>query len=125
MLICPNDGSELNTIRIEDIPVDQCPVCGGYWLDRGELETLGEKHGAHLKPVHIGDVSIVDSARLCPRDKRALHKHDFAEHTGFSLEQCPTCFGLWLEMTELSNILAYLDKDGAYTEPTLSEQVML
>jgi Zn-finger nucleic acid-binding protein len=125
MLNCPNDGSELTPVTIEDIPVDQCPACGGFWLDRGELETLGEKHGAHMRPVTLGDISVVDETRQCPRDRSALHKHDFAEHTGFYIEQCPTCQGVWLEMDQLTAILGYLDKDGAYTEPTLSEQVML
>jgi Zn-finger nucleic acid-binding protein len=125
MLTCPNDGNELTTVQIERVPVDQCPVCGGYWLDRGELETLAEKHGAHLNPIQIGDISLVSSTRRCPQDKTPLHKHKFTEHSDVQLEQCPQCQGIWLEMTDLTSVLDYLDAGGDYNDPTLSEQVML
>jgi Zn-finger nucleic acid-binding protein len=124
MLKCPNDGTPLASISIENVSVDQCSVCGGYWLLRGELETLGEHHGAHLASITIGPVEIVDSKRWCPQDGAQLCQHEFAEHTGIRIDQCPTCQGIWLEKTELSSILGYLD-EGSHTEPTLTERAML
>jgi len=126
-LKCPNDGTVLTSISIENVPIDQCPVCSGMWLQRGELETLGEHHGKHLVPITIGEVSVIDSKRRCPQDGEQLCQHEFADHSGIIIDQCPTCQGIWLEQTELSGILSYLDSDGADvpTEPTLSQKVML
>ena len=68
MLTCPNDGSTLTALEIESVPVSQCPTCGGHWLQRYELERLGEKHDAHLPPIVVGQIGIVDSLRKCPED---------------------------------------------------------
>jgi uncharacterized protein len=125
MLTCPNDGAALQAITIEGIPVDQCPICGGHWLQRGELEILGEHHGIHMEPITVGEVAIVDSRRKCPQDGTQLRQHEFAEHSAITIDQCPACQGIWLDKTELSSILGYLDAKGVHTEPTLSQRVML
>jgi Zn-finger nucleic acid-binding protein len=125
MLTCPNDGTALTTISIEGVSVDQCPACAGHWLQRGELELLGEHHGARMEPITVGDVAIVDSRRKCPQDGTQLRQHEFAEHSDVAIDQCPTCQGIWLDRTELSSILGYLDAEGVHTDPTLSQRVML
>jgi Zn-finger nucleic acid-binding protein len=124
MLTCPNDGTALTAIRVEDVPVDQCPVCGGYWLQRGELEMIGEQHHAHLKPIMVGDIGVVNSQRKCPQDSNPLREHEFVEHTGIKIDQCPSCQGIWLDKAELAAILNYLD-DGSHNEPTLSQRAIL
>lgn len=45
---CPKCGMELIEIKFQDIEVDECPSCKGFWLDCGELENLlpeSEKSG--------------------------------------------------------------------------------
>jgi hypothetical protein len=37
---CPRDGADLKEQHIEDVKIDECPECGGVWLDRGELDQL-------------------------------------------------------------------------------------
>jgi hypothetical protein len=37
---CPRDGSDLKEQHVENVKIDECPVCGGVWLDKGELELL-------------------------------------------------------------------------------------
>ena len=125
MLTCPNDGTALTQVQIENVPVDQCSVCGGQWLQRGELETLSDHHKAHLDPVTIGRIGVTPSHRKCPLDGTEMRQHEFMEHTGIKIDQCPKCQGIWLDKSELSNMLTYLDTEGVQTEPTLSERVML
>jgi len=125
MLTCPNDGTALATVQIEDVTLDQCPTCGGHWLQRGELETLGERHDAYLDPITVGRVGTVDSKRKCPLDCTQLVQHEFVLHTGIKIDQCPQCQGIWLEKFELSNLLRYLDTEGVHREPTMSQRVML
>ena len=37
---CPRDGAALKEQHIENVKIDECPECGGVWLDKGELEQL-------------------------------------------------------------------------------------
>ncbi|MEQ1693103.1 MAG: zf-TFIIB domain-containing protein [Gemmatimonas sp.] len=37
---CPRDGSALVAKEHNHVTIDQCPQCGGLWLDKGELEIL-------------------------------------------------------------------------------------
>ena len=37
---CPKCGLELHTLHMRKVDVDACMSCGGFWLDKGELEKL-------------------------------------------------------------------------------------
>ena len=39
---CPKDGSDLTEREHHHVKVDECPECGGIWLDKGELEMIEE-----------------------------------------------------------------------------------
>ena len=41
-MICPNCAREMEHVNRHGVTLDRCEVCGGIWLDRGELETLIE-----------------------------------------------------------------------------------
>lgn len=38
MRACPNDGAPMRQFQKKNIVIDQCPNCGGVFLDAGELE---------------------------------------------------------------------------------------
>ena len=38
LISCPKDGEPMNRVTLGSVGVDRCPVCGGVWLDAGELE---------------------------------------------------------------------------------------
>ena len=40
---CPRDGDRLATVQEHGVTVEECPTCGGMWLDRGELETVAAR----------------------------------------------------------------------------------
>ena len=43
---CPNDGAAMKKVNFNihtDIILDFCPNCGGFWLDRGELERINSE----------------------------------------------------------------------------------
>jgi hypothetical protein len=46
---CPKCGNDLHTVRYKSMPVERCFVCGGTWLDQGELEKLAGKEPGFLK----------------------------------------------------------------------------
>ena len=38
---CPRCGADLEEQHAEHVKIDECPECGGIWLDKGELDQLG------------------------------------------------------------------------------------
>jgi ribosomal protein L37AE/L43A len=40
---CPRCGTALQERVQHDITVDECPTCGGLWLDRGEMDQLARR----------------------------------------------------------------------------------
>lgn len=41
-MICPRCGQTLQERAEHGVTVDECPGCGGVWLDKGELEALAQ-----------------------------------------------------------------------------------
>jgi len=41
-IICLRDGTPMKRRVLEDVEVDVCGSCGGFWVDGGELEELEE-----------------------------------------------------------------------------------
>jgi DNA repair exonuclease SbcCD ATPase subunit len=40
---CPKCGHSLEQRTLHEVGVEECPECGGMWLDKGELEVLAER----------------------------------------------------------------------------------
>jgi rubrerythrin len=40
---CPKCGVQLQRREQHRVEVDECPSCGGIWLDRGELEEIARR----------------------------------------------------------------------------------
>jgi Zn-finger nucleic acid-binding protein len=34
------EGREMERVAVDNVEIDKCPVCGGMWLDPGELDLL-------------------------------------------------------------------------------------
>jgi hypothetical protein len=44
---CPRDGATLVSKHSGAVAVDECPECGGIWLDKGELDILAAGNVHH------------------------------------------------------------------------------
>jgi len=40
---CPKCGTLLTQSVLQEVTVDECPGCGGIWLDKGEFEELAKR----------------------------------------------------------------------------------
>ncbi len=49
---CPIDATPLAMIDRSGVEIDCCPTCRGVWLDRGELDRIIERAGAH-EPLNV------------------------------------------------------------------------
>jgi hypothetical protein len=43
---CPRCGADLKERHAEHVRIDECPECGGIWLDKGELDQLARVNRA-------------------------------------------------------------------------------
>ena len=41
--LCPRCGTALAEHEHMGVSIDECTACGGIWLDKGELEAIGER----------------------------------------------------------------------------------
>jgi hypothetical protein len=48
---CPKCGADLETKDYQGVQIDQCPECGGMWLDAGEAETLMKKESGGITSI--------------------------------------------------------------------------
>lgn len=64
---CPVCKKAMITLELRDVETDFCPVCGGIWLDKGELDVLlddSEKTTILLNSFKTA--SSDETARKCP-----------------------------------------------------------
>jgi Zn-finger nucleic acid-binding protein len=40
---CPKDGHDLVATQYHGVQIENCPHCGGMWLDAGELEVVAHE----------------------------------------------------------------------------------
>lgn len=40
---CPKCGEPLRPRVLHEVTVDECPACGGLWLDKGEFEAVARR----------------------------------------------------------------------------------
>jgi uncharacterized protein len=59
---CSNCGFEMHPIVFKGVTVQQCPNCGGIFLDSGALEVLAGKEGGFISAV----LSIFQTEGLNP-----------------------------------------------------------
>ena len=113
-LACKN---AMITLELQDVEVDHCTMCGGIWLDAGELEVLlGNSGGAIelLKSFEI-DSKCAERARKCPICLKRMQKISVGSaHPQVLIDKCAKGDGLWFDKNELQNIFdnADLDKDN-------------
>lgn len=115
---CPVHGAILEKINVgDDIDVETCPVGGGMYLDRGELDKLAAPHSGDLEFssvdldsfTHEDDHGVIE----CPADPGTeMRKVEFNIYTGIILDYCGKCRGFWVspaELTRINEIVEELD----------------
>jgi Zn-finger nucleic acid-binding protein len=111
--LCPRCDQPL-TDRVEmDLLLDLCRICGGLWLDQGELRKLVRRSPAELRQLErevgtIGSKAVTDLDReqrlLCPACHVPIHSRRYAGDSGVFLNTCECCRGTWLDAAELTAV---------------------
>ena len=68
-MVCPRCGNTMDLEKAEDVEVDVCLLCGGVWLDEGELEDLKQKAEKGY------ELDMVEKEKELGEEKRYKQKH--------------------------------------------------
>ena len=106
---CPRDASPLQSEHIQNADVLRCPVCGGMFLEHGDLNRVAASTSGDLEFSTLDQDTFQhdDGAGLteCPRDRDVMMKKvEFNIGTNIILDWCETCRGFWLDANELVRI---------------------
>jgi membrane associated rhomboid family serine protease len=103
---CPDCRVPLRPFRLEKVLVDFCLRCSGMWLDRGELEALSGRRVAPGEKDRVG-TQPQKGSRACPACSASLYRRELGPDSGVTIDECPTCAGVWLDKGELSAAKKY------------------
>jgi len=114
---CPVCENAMITLELADVEIDHCTVCGGIWLDAGELEMLldDRKRAKYLLDSFNIDKFCKEEHRKCPICFKKMQKIVVGTSTPVLLiDKCSKNHGLWFDQGELKEILdkAQLDEES-------------
>jgi Zn-dependent protease with chaperone function len=120
---CPQcEGQSLEPVLTQNgVEVDRCPLCGGIWLDRGELllfarnpKRIEEEIGQGWPP------KATASSFKSPKTDQIMLSFSILPHK-VRLHACPDTHGIWVEGNEIRNLLASKEFFGLDLDRQLSE----
>ncbi len=113
---CPSCSfAPMQAMQYEGVTVENCPQCGGYWLDKAELNIINTVREKKFDPETcraIADQTGVQGVKLenvdrdlvCPKCGATTDPVNFGGNTGIILDRCTGCGGFWLDKGELANV---------------------
>jgi Zn-finger nucleic acid-binding protein len=117
---CPACNRTLTAVTIAGVAVDVCQDgCAGIWFDQGELgsfDEASEDAGRILLELTSRPSISADTSRRyrCPKcPDSVLMRRFFSANRAVTVDECPTCAGIWLDSGELQRIRAEYDSEDA------------
>jgi len=129
---CVSCGGELVGQEAFGLRIDHCRLCGGIWLDRGELDQLVSAEDEDVRWMDLDlwaeaqKVTGAVSDHPCPYGHGPLATLTYGD-SGVQVDVCRTCGGVWLDAGEFERIVDYLEKQaeslslGGYIRESLHE----
>jgi Zn-finger nucleic acid-binding protein len=118
---CPACGRALAQRTVGDLTVDACEGgCGGIWFDNFELQKVDEPSeavGEQLLDISADPALTIDRTQRyrCPKcdPPPVLMRHFESIQRKATIDQCPSCNGVWLDPGELRTIRSEYPSDAA------------
>lgn len=98
---CPKCNAELIVVERDNIELDWCPKCSGFWFDADEWHLLGVKE-AKYDPFCQESVRINEQGRKCPICEKTMEKISI---DGILLDRCPNYHGIWFDKGEVARLV--------------------
>ncbi|MGK0170423.1 MAG: Zn-finger nucleic acid-binding protein [Gammaproteobacteria bacterium] len=121
---CPNCNSALESqdhTHNGFVHIQQCPKCGGAWLDHRELENLEAGVWADADALALS-VAEALSDFACPKCSARMTAVTLEDQPSLKLERCPGCHGIWLDRGELVALQNVLDEHADGHGETLHDR---
>ena len=117
---CPKCKVEMKILELGGVETDECPKCGGIWVD-----AIEEKQALEMKP----EVFTVDELRnirrvyeplgrieevkyyKCPRCESLMWRKNYMHHSGIIIDKCRN-HGTFFDKSELEKAIDYIKKGG-------------
>lgn len=116
---CPTCQIPMQTMRIGEAQIDECPTCRGIWFDKGELEEIKDEADPDLRFLDIGIWSrkalfnIRKETLSCPRCRNLSMRAINFQEPDIDVTFCPACEGVWLNADDFRKILATLSQEAS------------
>ena len=110
---CPVCGVPLIVVERNNIEVEYCLKCSGFWLNSGELELINEtlNLGAQfVSPFKCPQVKTSEQVYKCPQCQKNMKK---VKMKNVILDVCEDEDGIWFDSGELAKILSAGFSDDA------------
>jgi uncharacterized protein len=116
---CPRDDGTLTAMKYEaNIEIDGCGVCGGVWLDAGELERIQETVERDYKKaartdlvadeIHAAQQAKRDAIQ-CPKCNGAMTMRRYGMGSAVMIDACDAGCGIWLDKGELEALEKFFE----------------
>lgn len=109
---CPACNAVLDSLRVGEIELDECPWCLGLWFDRGELHAVLTSRMA-LRPQPRGQSAYMPKEEMDPESVPESADTGSAQPLG----PCCRCGGLLLEQKSSGYSLAACARCGGFWVP--------
>jgi len=121
---CPKCEINMNIIEQDGVETDECPGCGGIWVDCGE-----EKEVLRMSPsvFTVEDVrnfkkvykphGKIDEVKYykCPRCGDHMWRKNYMSYSGIIVDKCQKC-GIFFDKGELEKAMDFIKKGGVEFE---------
>jgi Zn-finger nucleic acid-binding protein len=108
-------------LEFNRIEIDFCSLCGGVWLDEGELELLISPENSNYAAASgiISDLKKSVSGggtRKCPVCRKKMVPVELSTKPSVEIDRCPRNHGLWFDKGELEQIMASSGANGKLSD---------
>ncbi|MCR5260705.1 MAG: zf-TFIIB domain-containing protein [Candidatus Gastranaerophilales bacterium] len=100
-MLCPVCENPLVVVERDNVELDWCPVCNGFWFDADEWKLIGVEDEKY-NPFTYEAVKVNEKGRQCPICDKMMDKIKIGETI---LDRCPNFHGLWFDKNELSRFV--------------------
>ncbi|MBR2069351.1 MAG: zf-TFIIB domain-containing protein [Candidatus Gastranaerophilales bacterium] len=104
-MLCPKCKKEMIVVERNEVELDYCMFCEGFWFDYGEWNILTKKLVAQdflENPSDIYNIPTVltgEKLRRCPVCGKKMEKFMLFD---VFLDRCPSKHGVWFDKNEFS-----------------------
>jgi uncharacterized protein len=114
---CPVCKKPLLSTLFNNVEVDYCPFCLGFWFDENELRYAKDASDENLNWLDTDlwknekDFKVSRGIRICPHCRVPLYEVYYG-NSRVAVDVCNLCHGVWLDRAEFKKIMDWLSQEA-------------